>query len=519
MKLESFEKGRWVARSGTALPVYDAVDRTVVAEIGEGALDYEGLLRFAREVGGPKLRAMPMHARAHMLKGLASALNAIKNELYVLSRHAGATANDAWLDVDGGIGTLVVYANKALKEWANETLHFSGSPERTSRNGTFLGRHLWVPRRGVALHINAFNLPVWGMLEKLAPAWLAGMPAVVKPASVSAYLAVRAAKAMLDSGHLPEGALQLIVGSVGDSFEHLDGQDVVAFSGTGPTGRALKGHPRVIDRSVRFNLASESLNFAMLAPDVAPGTPDFDLFVQEVVRELRVKAGQRATAIRRVLVPKERLGEVTEALRAALGELVVGDPALEGVDLGPLVSLEHREQVQRAIAKLRASTEVVFGDGPPEPRAGDPERGAFLSPTLLRCAEPFASEEVHEVEAFGPVVTLMPYGDLGEGSELIRRGRGALVGTVVTTLAPIARQLVLETASHHGRILILNRECAAESTGHGTALPHLLHGGPGRAGDGTELGGLRGIELYAQRTALQGGPRTLSGIATWNDGE
>lgn len=498
-------------------PLHDAVSGEVVAELGAGPADALAMLRFAREVGGPKLRSMSFHARAKMLKGLAVALSAIKEELYRLSRHTGATRRDAWLDVDGGIGTLVVYANKALAELPDDTLVYRGAVERTSRNGTFLGRHLQASRRGVALHVNAYSLPVWGMLEKLAPTLLAGVPAIVKPASVSAFVAVRAVRAMLDAGQLPEGALQLMVGGIGDSLEHLSHQDVVTFTGSAVVGRGLRERARAVEPSVRFNLATESLNFAMLAPDVAADTLEHELFLNEVVNELRTKAGQRGTTIRRVFVPRERLGEIREALRAALEATVMGNPASEDIEMGPLVSVRERDEVRAAVARLRRAAAPVCGGTPSDLRDADPDRGAFFAPALFCCDDPFNVTEPHDVEAFGPVATLMPYRDLGEAAELIRRGAGALAGTVVTTLGPIARQVIAETASHHGRILILNRESAAESTGHGTALPHLLHGGPGRAGDGAELGGLAALDLYMQRAALQGSAKTLAGIARWDE--
>jgi oxepin-CoA hydrolase/3-oxo-5,6-dehydrosuberyl-CoA semialdehyde dehydrogenase len=510
-RVESYAAGRWFRSEGEGRPARDAVTGEVVATVSSRGLDFAGMVRHAKEVGGPALRGMTFHQRARMLKGLAKAVTAAKDGLYALSHRTGATKRDAWTDVDGGIGTLFVYASKGRRELPDDVLLLDGAYEPLGRRGTFGGQHVMVPRRGVAVHINAYNFPVWGMLEKLAPNLLAGVPAIVKPASVTSYVTAAAVEAMIGSGLLPDGALQLVAGGIGDLFDHLDGQDVVTFTGSAATGRMLRGHPRLLDHNVRFNMEADSLNFCLLGPDAAPGTPEFDLFVKEVATEMRIKAGQRCTAIRRALVPRSQLGAVGEALRARLAATTIGDPALEEVEMGPLVSLDQREEVQKAVAALRATGEVVFADLPTL-RGADPTAGAFHPFTLLSCTDPHAATAAHEVEAFGPVSTLLPYDSLEDAGVLIRRGGGSLCGTLVTADDAAARTLVVEAASHHGRLQILNRDCAEESTGHGSPMPHLVHGGPGRAGGGEEMGGLRGLSLYMQRTALQGSPTTLTKV-------
>ncbi len=518
-KVQSFAQGRWHTPTGEGRPVYHAVTGEPIAEISSEGLDFKGMLDYARTVGGPKLRQMTFHERARMLKALALYLNEHKAELYELSRATGATKQDAWLDIDGGIGTFFVYASKGRRELPDERFLLEGEPERISRGGTFLGHHLLVPLEGVAVHINAFNFPCWGMLEKLAPTFLAGMPAIVKPASVTAYVAERVVRLMLESGILPEGALQLICGGVGDLFEHLTGQDVVTFTGSAETGLRLKSHPTILREAVRFNMEADSLNFSMLGPDVTPDMPEFELFINEVVREMTIKTGQRCTAIRRTLVPADRVDAVLEALTKRLREVVVGDPANERVQMGPLVSRDQVAEVQTRLEELAAAGEIVCGRDGFSVVDADPERGAFFPPTLLYCAHPLEHAAPHEVEAFGPVNTVMPYQDLDEAIQLARMGRGSLVGSLVTADPDVARTVVFGTAPYHGRLLILNRECAKENTGHGSPLPHLVHGGPGRAGGGEEMGGIRGLHRYMQRTALQGSPDMLTAIGNqWMPG-
>ncbi|RMG45301.1 MAG: phenylacetic acid degradation bifunctional protein PaaZ [Acidobacteria bacterium] len=511
MRVASFAQGEWIEGRGTPVVVRDAVTGDPVAEVSSEGLDFAGMLRYARAVGGPRLRAMTIHQRAAMLKELARFLLDRKQELYELSYRTGATKRDAWFDVDGGIGTLFAFSSKVRREFPDETFHVEGTPEILSRKGTFIGRHICVPLEGAALHINAFNFPCWGLLEKTAPTWLAGVPAIVKPATVTSYVAEKLVRLIVESGIVPEGALQLICGGVGDIFDHLTHQDVVTFTGSAVTGRRLKAHPSVVENSVRFNMEADSLNFCILGPDARPGTQEFDLFVQEVVREMTIKTGQRCTAIRRTLVPAELFDEAAEALSAALARVRVGDPRIEGVEMGPLVGLEQRREVRANAARLLEECRPILGDPDScEPEGADPEKGAFFGPLLLACSDPLERAAPHEVEAFGPVNTIMPYRDLDELLELARRGRGSLVGSIFTADGEVARRVVLGTASHHGRLLVVDRHCAAESTGHGSPLPHLVHGGPGRAGGGEELGGARAVLHYMQRTALQGSPEALT---------
>ncbi len=511
-KVQSYAQGRWHAGEGEARTVYHAVTGEPVAEVSSAGLDFKGMLDYARTVGGPKLRKMTFHERARMLKAMAKYLMARKDEFYEASWATGATKKDAWIDVEGGIGTFFVYSSKGRRELPDEPFLLDGKPEILSRGGTFIGHHILVPLEGVAVHINAFNFPCWGMLEKLAPTFLAGMPAIVKPASVTAYVTERMVRAMIESEILPEGALQLICGGVGDLFDHLTGQDVVTFTGSAETGRRLKAHPTILRESVRFNMEADSLNFSMLGPDVTPDMPEFDIFVKEVAREMTIKTGQRCTAIRRTFVPADRVEAVVEALAKRLGGVTVGNPANEAVRMGPLVSRGQVEEVRARLAELAAAGEVVYGglNNGFEVVDADPAKGAFFPPTLLYCPRPFEHTAPHDVEAFGPVNTIMPYGDLDEAIALAKLGKGSLVGSLVTADDRVARDVVLGTAAYHGRLLLLNRDCAKENTGHGSPLPHLVHGGPGRAGGGEEMGGIRGLHHYMQRTAIQGSPTTLT---------
>jgi oxepin-CoA hydrolase/3-oxo-5,6-dehydrosuberyl-CoA semialdehyde dehydrogenase len=518
--LASYAQGRWITGSGSTTPLLHAVTGEPVAEATSEGLDFAGMMDYARRVGGPALRRMTFHERALMLKRMAQHLMDRKEEFYGLSAATGATRADSWIDVEGGISTFFVYASKGRRELPDERFFVEGEPERISRNGTFAARHLCVPLEGVALHINAFNFPCWGMLEKLAPALLAGMPAIVKPATQTSYLTQLMVRRMIESQILPEGAVQLICGSAGDLFDHLGCQDAVAFTGSATTGLKLRQHPRVLRHSVRFNMEADSLNCSILGPDAAPGSEEFDLFVKEVVREMTVKAGQKCTAIRRAIVPERSLDAVIEALRSRLARTVVGDPAREGVRMGPLVSLAQRSEVRGRVAELARASELVSGDPEDFEVAGaDRERGAFLPPLLLHCPKPLRAQAVHEIEAFGPVSTVMPYSDLGQAIELAKLGEGSLCGSLFTNDDDVARTITLGTAAWHGRLMLLNRECAGESTGHGSPLPHLVHGGPGRAGGGEEMGGIRGVLHYMQRTALQGSPTTLTRVCDeWMSG-
>jgi oxepin-CoA hydrolase/3-oxo-5,6-dehydrosuberyl-CoA semialdehyde dehydrogenase len=471
------------------------------------------MLEYARRIGGPKLRAMTFHQRARMLKAMAQHLMAHKDELYQVSTATGATKADSWIDIEGGVGTFFGYASQGRREFPDETFYVDGSVERISKGGTFLGRHLCVPLEGVAVHINAFNFPCWGMLEKLAPTFLAGMPAIVKPATVTAFLAERLARTMLSAGILPEGALQIICGGVGDLLDHLTCQDVVTFTGSAGTGRKLKSHPRVVSESVRFNLEADSLNYCILGPDAAPGSDEFDLFVKEVVKEMTVKAGQKCTAIRRTIVPEGMTEDVVGALSKRLAGATLGDPARDGVRMGPLAGRAQVGEVRGNADQIGAACERVHGNPDRfEVVGADAAKGAFFPSLLYYCDAPFRKSEPHDVEAFGPVNTVMPYRTLDEAVALAKLGRGSLCGSVVTADDSVAREVVLGTAAYHGRLMVLNRHNAKESTGHGSPLPSLIHGGPGRAGGGEEMGGVRGVLHYMQRTALQGTPATLTAV-------
>lgn len=515
MRLESYAEGRWFAGSGSPAELLHAATGEKVAEASSEGLDFAGMLRHARTVGGPALRRMTFHERSLMLKALAMHLNdeARKQELYTLSTATGATRKDAWFDVDGGIGTLFVMSSKSRRELPDQPFYVDGETEHLSRGGTFVGRHICVPLEGAALHINAFNFPCWGMLEKIAPALLAGVPSIVKPATVTSFVTERLVRQVVESGILPEGALQLVCGGVGDTFEHLTGQDVVTFTGSASTGNMLRSHPVVIRESVRFNMEADSLNFCMLGPESGPGTPEFDLFVREVAREMSIKAGQRCTAIRRTLVPAEHAEAVADALKSRLGKVLPGDPARDDVRMGPLVGRKQSGEVHEAVERLRAECELVHGDPDDfEVVGADRERGAFFPALLLWCERPAESQAPHEIEAFGPVNTLMPYSSLEQAIEVVKLGKGSLVGSLFTSSPDVASTVTHGVASHHGRVMIVDRDCGKEQTGHGSPLPHLVHGGPGRAGGGEELGGVRSVMHFMQRTALQGSPTTLREI-------
>jgi oxepin-CoA hydrolase/3-oxo-5,6-dehydrosuberyl-CoA semialdehyde dehydrogenase len=512
-QLKNYAQGQWIAGAGKGMPLYHAITGEHIYTAGSEGLDFKGMHDYARSTGGRALRKMSFHERARIIKALALFLNEKKKDLYAISAATGATKGDSWIDIDGGIGNLFVYASKGRRELPDETFLVDGQLEKISKNGTFAGHHICVPLEGVAVHINAFNFPVWGMLEKIAVNFLAGMPAIVKPASATSYLTEAAVRQIVESGILPEGALQLICGSAGDLLDHLDCQDVVTFTGSAETGKMLKRHPSIVEHSIRFNMEADSLNCSILGPDAEPGTEEFNLFVRELSREITIKAGQKCTAIRRAIVPKHLTEAVAAAVSDKLKNTVIGDPSVEGVRMGPLAHKGQVADVKAKVKQLLGACEVVYGDLDAVNVVGaDSERGSFMSSMLLLCNEPFRHREPHEVEAFGPVSTLMPYANADEAVELARMGKGSLVGSVFTNDNRFAKTLVLGAASMHGRMMIVNRECAAESTGHGSPLPHLVHGGPGRAGGGEEMGGVRGVHHYMQRTALQGSPTTLSHI-------
>ena len=509
-QLLNYARDSWIAGEGALAELSSAIDGSPVAMTGSGGLDFGAMLHHARNVGGAALRTMTFHQRARMLKALGQAIMARKEELYELSFSTGATRKDGWIDIEGGTGTLFSFSSKGRRELPDGYVLLDGQLETLSKNGTFMGQHIYTSLQGAAVHINAFNFPVWGMLEKLAPTLLAGVPAIVKPASSTAFLCEAAFRVMIDSGLLPAGAVQLIVGGVGDLFEHLTGQDVVSFTGSASTALKLRSHPVVQRESVKFVAEQDSLNASLLGPDAAPGTPEFDLFVKEVVTEMTVKAGQKCTAIRRAMAPAEHLDAVEAAIRSALKATRVGDPRDKESRMGALVSCAQRDDVRRQIAKLTASgARIVSGD--PEASPGT-AGGAFLEPILLRTDDPWTSTAVHDVEAFGPVSTVMPYRDLGDAIALANRGMGSLALSLFTHSPDTARDFVRGAAAYHGRMLVIDRTNAAESTGHGSPLPVLTHGGPGRAGGGEEMGGVRGVKHYMQRTALQSSPAMIAAI-------
>ncbi|MDB5691841.1 MAG: paaZ [Alphaproteobacteria bacterium] len=509
LKLLNYATDRWTAGTGPLTEVESAVTGDMIALTGSQGLDFAGMLRHARTVGGPALRRMTFHQRAWMLKDLANAVMARKEELYELSYDTGATRTDGWIDIEGGAGTLFSFSSKGRRELPNGRILIDGAMEPLSRGGSFVGQHVYTPLQGVAVHINAFNFPVWGMLEKLGPTLLAGVPAIVKPASSTGYLTEAAFRIMIEAGVLPPGALQLVMGGVGDLFDHLTLQDVVSFTGSAQTAMKLQTHPVIARESVRFIAERDSLNASILGPDAAPGTPEFDLFVKEVVREMTAKAGQKCTAIRRAMAPAEHIDAVEEALRQRLAKVKIGDPREEGVTMGALASRAQLTSVRAAVAELAKSARIVAGDPDTSPVAGN---GAFMSPILLRTDDPWHAQAVHDVEAFGPVSTIMPYRDLDDAIALANRGMGSLALSLFTFDAQVAEDFVLGAGAYHGRMLILDRTSAKESTGHGSPLPVLVHGGPGRAGGGEEMGGVRGVTHYMQRTALQGAPAVLSSI-------
>ena len=509
-QLLNYERDRWVAGTSGLSELPSAIDSSPVAIAGSGGLDFGAMLRHAREVGGPALRKMTFHERARMLKGLALAIMDRKEELYELSYQTGATRKDGWIDIEGGAGTLFSFSSKGRRELPDAHVLLDGALEPLSKGGSFVGQHIYTPLQGAAVHINAFNFPVWGMLEKLAPTLLAGMPAIVKPASATSYLTEAAFRVMIDSGLLPAGAVQLIVGGVGDLFEHLTGQDVVSFTGSASTAFKLRTHPAVQRESVRFIAEQDSLNASILGPDSGPGTPEFDLFIREVATEMTVKAGQKCTAIRRALAPAEHIDAVEEALRDRLSKTKVGDPRGEDTRMGALVSASQCEDVREKIAELEAAgARIVAGDPSAEPPV---KGGSFLPPVLLRADDPWGTDAVHDVEPFGPVSTIMPYRDIGDAIALANRGRGSLVLSLFTHSPDAARDFVRGTASFHGRMLVIDRTNAKESTGHGSPLPVLVHGGPGRAGGSEEMGGVRGVKHYMQRTAVQSSPAMIAAI-------
>ncbi len=509
--LQSFLNDEWVTGTGAGRVLEDACTGAAVATIHSGGFDSKDVLRTAREVGGPALRKMTFHERALILKELAKYLSERKAGLYEISTQAGCTHADSWIDIDGGIGVLFTYASKGRREMPNAHHVVEGPAEFFAKDGSFGALHIAVPKEGAAVHINAFNFPVWGMLEKFAPAFLAGVPVITKPATPTAFLAEAAVREIVASKLLPPGALQLICGSIGDLFDHLDGQDSVGFTGSAGTAAKLRGHPAVVERSVKFTAEADSLNSAILAPSSEPGTAEFKLFVSEVVKEMCAKAGQKCTAIRRAFVPEAYVEPVVEALKEKLATVAVGNPRNKAVRMGPLASRDQVVEVRKAIEAISGEAEIAVG-AMPDLVDADAAQGAFVAPTLM-VARGGPLTAVHDVEAFGPVSTVVPYASSDDVVRLVKRGGGSLVASVFAKKPEDARSIGLGIAAHHGRVLVVNEACGKTSTGHGSPLPHLVHGGPGRAGGGEELGGIRSVKHHLQRTAIQGSPEMLTAIS------
>lgn len=511
-KLGNFIGNNWVTGDGEGQFLYDAVTGETIAAATTNGLDFKAMIDYAHTVGNPNLRKLTFQERGSMLRALALHLRHHLEKFYAISYKTGATKADSWIDIEGGIGNLFSYASLRRK-FADETFAVDGEGISLSKQNTFMGHHILVPKEGVAIHINAFNFPVWGMLEKCAVNWLAGVPAIVKPATVTSYLTEAVVKEIIASGILPKGALQLICGSVGDLLNHVTSQDVITFTGSKSTALKLKKHDRILDESVPFNMEADSLNCIVLGEDVNPTDAEWDIFIKEVRKEMTVKAGQKCTAIRRIFVPENKIEDVWKALSKSLSQTIIGNPLNDKVRMGALAGKAQREEVKQQVQKLLASSQLIYGAlDSVEVVEADADKGAFLSPLLLLNEKPFATTAVHEVEAFGPVSTIMPYKNTDEAIALSKMGKGSLCSSIVTTNDKIARTYALGAGSHHGRILILNKDCAKESTGHGSPLPMLVHGGPGRAGGGEEMGGIRGVKHYMQRVAIQGSPTSITRI-------
>lgn len=511
-QLQNFACGEWVNGSGKSQELFNAITGEIVATASSQGLDFAQMCNYARKVGGPNLRALTFQQRGLMLKALAMHLLSKKEQFYRISWMTGATKADSWVDIEGGIGNLFSYAS-LRRTFPNETYCYDGDAARLSKNNTFIGHHICVPKEGVAIHINAFNFPVWGMLEKVAVNWLAGVPAIVKPATLTSFLTEAVVKEIIASGILPAGALQLICGSANGILDHVQSQDVVTFTGSASTGRKLKAHPRLIEESVPFNLEADSLNCCVLGPDVTPAMPEFDIFIKEIVREITTKAGQKCTAVRRIIVPKNMVEDVQIALGKRLTQNIIGDPNVEGVRMGSLAGKAQLIEVREKVELLSKTQKIIIGDFEKfEVKGADKTKGAFMPPIIFLNEKPFEHTDCHNVEAFGPVSTIIPYSTIDEAIELSKMGKGSLVSSIITADDKIARMYTIGAACMHGRILVLNQHCAKESTGHGSPLPLLVHGGPGRAGGGEEMGGRRGVFHYLQRTAIQGTPTTITAI-------
>jgi len=512
-KLGNYITGNWINGDGEGAVLYNAVNGNVITNATSKGLDFEEVLKYGRETGNPALRKMTFQERGRMLRALALHLLKHKETFYAISYQSGATRVDSWIDIEGGIGNL--FSNATLRrKLPDETFCLDGDPINLSKENTFMGHHILVPKEGVAVHINAYNFPVWGMLEKIGCNLLAGMPAVVKPATVTSYLTEAVVKEIIASGILPEGALQLICGSAGNMLDYVTSQDVVTFTGSAVTGLKLKSHPNILKESVPFNMEADSLNCIVLGTDVEPGMPEWDIFIKEIKKEMTVKAGQKCTGIRRIFVPQNKMEDVQKAIAKALETTAIGNPLNEKVRMGALAGQDQRNDVRSQVQKILATSQIIYGSlDSVAVIDADEKAGAFLSPILLLNTTPFTSEEPHNIEAFGPVSTIMPYNDIYDAIALSKKGKGSLCSSIVTADAGIAKQYVIGAATHHGRILVLNAACAKESTGHGSPLPSLVHGGPGRAGGGEEMGGMRGVKHYLQRTAIQGSPDMITAIS------
>lgn len=510
LQIASFACGEWIAPDRTARPVYSALTNVILGQASNAHLNVQGMLDYGRTVGGPALRAMTFHDRARMLKALALYLREHRQALYELSYDSGGTLADHKIDIDGGIGTLLVYASKGRRDLPDAHVYLDGPPEQLGRTGAFVGQHICTPLQGVALHINAFNFPVWGMLEKLAPTLLAGMPAIVKPATATSYITEACVRLIVNSGLLPSGAIQMVAGGIGSMLDHVTCQDVVTFTGSAATALKLRGHQNILQNSVRFTAEQDSLNSSVLGPDAGLGTPEFDIFLNEVQREITTKAGQKCTAIRRIMAPESLVPVVLAGLRDRLAQVTVSDPRDPKTQMGALVSQSQKEDVLAAANRLAGDATLIFGDPDDFSMAHSP--GAFVPPMLFHCENPDAAQAIHAVEAFGPVSTVMGYRDLDHAVALLNRGAGSLVASVITHDPQIAHDIAIGSAAFHGRLYINNRDSANEATGHGAPLPHMVHGGPGRAGGGEELGGTRAVMHYMQRTAVQGSPDIVTAV-------
>ena len=510
-KYENYALGNWVSGNGNETVLHNAITGAEIGTVSSG-LDFSSMMKYARDIGSPALRKLTFQQRGLMLKKLALHLHKVKSKFYPISFQTGATKIDSWIDIEGGIGNL--FANASLRrQFPDQYFHVEGSAAPLSRNGTFIGHHILVPKQGVAIHINAFNFPIWGMLEKIAVNLMAGVPAIVKAATLTSFLTESMVREIIESDILPKGSLQLICGSARGILDYVDSEDVVTFTGSAETGKMLKSHQRLIEKAVPFNMEADSLNCSVLGEDAVPGTPEFDIFIKEVQKEMTVKAGQKCTAVRRVIVPEKLIEDVQIALGQRLSKTTIGDPSVEGVRMGSLAGKSQKKEVLENINKLAKSQEIVFGNEESfEVVGANKDKGAFVSPFLFLNSNPFKSLDCHDIEVFGPVATIMPYKDVNEAIKLARLGKGSLVCSLVTNDMKLAEQFVLGASSMHGRILVLNESCAKESTGHGSPMPLLTHGGPGRAGGGEEMGGIRGIKHYMQRTAIQGHPSTVTAI-------